>query len=1084
MHPRTFTACSAAMIAFGLFAGAQIAHAQIITTSSLSGSVSNNDGKSLGGVSVLVTHLPTGTDYKVTSEADGSFTLRGLRPGGPYQVSAQADGYATQTTPDVYLDIDSGAAVTLRLSPSDVVQLEKLVVESSASDSLFDPNQTGSSSYHGQRDIRDLPTGDRSINSLARLDPRISYNRDPQDRAISANGISNRYNSIQIDGVSASDPFGLNANNSAAERNVVPLESVESIAINTSPYNARNGGFIGASVNATTKSGGNEFKGSLYYTYRGRSALGGIDFVGDLADAQLPGQNFSVRDFSEETLGATLGGPIIPKKLFFYLAYEKVDEERVPPIPVFDLRASDPATVQRITTAATALGFQPGAATNASNSLDDENLLAKIDWQINADHRASFRYNSVDSNRPTFPGFGTGAAQNNFSYDSHWYDQGTKNTSYIAQLISRWGKRLDTEFSVSNNKYESEPTNKSNQPQVTVRNIPVPGSSSTAFVNFGTEASRHRNILDVTTDTAELFASYRLGDHHTLQAGLQYETADVYNLFVQNANGSYTFNNLAEFESIAANNNGTINYRTYSYNAIVPGVEPAALFNESNLGFFVNETWKATPALKFDFGVRLDVAGLPDAVPFNQTFFDTFGVRNDSTYDGDAVFQPRIGFNWTPALGAKKTVIRGGVGLFYGRAPRVWISNSYSNTGFNFRTFTAGTTNDTGASSAAPAVSANPAAQPTVGASPAQTVAFMDPNFSLPSRWKANLAIERELGLWDMKATLETERTEVVDDVFYTNINLQASRTAGDGRELYFRTYAASSSGTQLRSTAFNSRIIQLGNTSQGYTQTFTAALERPRTKNGWYWKTAYVNTKVRETLFATNSTAGSSWQNRSVFNVNAEELHRGELEVRHRIIASLSKEFTLIKGYKTTASVFYEGRSGYPFSLAFDGDANGDGITTNDLLYVPLRAADPLVRFASTADQDNFFKIVDRFGLGEGKSVSSGAETYPWVNQFDVSLKQEIKLPGWKHRLVLGLDILNFGNLLNDEWGLIRGSNQFFVKREQAVRVTYDGVANQYVYSAPNLDLANGNDFSPALGRGEPAATRWSVLVSAKYEF
>ena len=197
-----------------------------------------------------------------------------------------------------------------------------------------------------------------------------------------------------------------------------------------------------------------------------------------------------------------------------------------------------------------------------------------------------------------------------------------------------------------------------------------------------------------------------------------------------------------------------------------------------------------------------------------------------------------------------------------------------------------------------------------------------------------------------------------------------------------------------------------------------------------------------------------------------------------------MTKDFELFKGHKTTLSLFYEGRSGYPFSLVYTTDVNGDSQTQNDLIYVPLRSGDPLVRFATTTDRDRFYQIVDRFGLVEGKPVSGGSERYPWVNQFDFGIKQEIKLPGWRHRLVLGADILNVGNLLNDKWGLIRGSNQFFVKREGIGSASFDGVANQYVYSNISANLANGVDFNPSLGRGEPAATRWSVLLSARYEF
>ena len=1064
--PITMKRLLGAIFALGLVAVSSL-HGQSITTSSINGTVMNDGGQLVPNARVSVTHEPTGASYEAITRADGRFTLRGLRPGGPYTVATTLPGSIRLEQRDVELDIDNGADVTLRQKAGQVVTLEAFQVTAAAADNLFDPNQTGSGSYLTSADIRNLPVGDRSINGLARLDPRISYNRDPQDRAISVNGMSNRFNSIQVDGVSASDPFGLNANNTAAERNVVPMDSLEALSVSTAPYNARNAGFVGAQINAITKSGSNQFHGTAYFTYRDESLVAG----------ELDGRSFPLPNFKEKTMGGTLGGPIIPKRLFFYTSYEKVDEDRVAPSPVARL---DAATTTQIINAAQALGFTPGTAEPPSaNKLTDDNFLIKADAVINANHRATFRYTTVESSRPTFEGFGTGISENNISLSSYWYQQNVKNTSYIGQLVSRWSDRLNTELSVSRSNYHSEPKNNTRQPGVQVRNVPVPGSSNTSFVNFGTQISRHANILDVATDTTELFASYELGDRHTLQAGFQFDTADIYNLFVQNANGSYDFNSLAEFLAVAARNDGTVNYRQYTYNQINPGVEPAARFSEANAGLFVNDVWRFNSNLTMNVGFRVDMPLLPDAVPFNQTLLNTFGVRNDHTYDGVKVFQPRFGFNYR-AGGDTRAVVRGGIGLFYGRAPRVWISNSYSNTGSNFRTFTAGTT----PGGQAPRVSASPDTQvSTASVPPAQTVAFLDPDFELPSRYKANIAFERGIDLWNIKIVAEFEKTWVNQDVFYQNINLAPTRTGPDGRQLYWNAFAANSSGTRLVSTAFTNRLIKLGNTDQGGTNTMSLSFEKPRSRSGWSWKAAYVHNKADEVLFGTSSVAASNWNNRAIFNTNVAEKHRSELEIRNKVLVNIAKDFELAKGYRTSVGLLYELRTGYPFSFVFTGDTNGDSQTQNDLAYIPLRGGDPLVRFATPADRDRFFAIVDQFGLTEGRAVEAGSNNYPTVSQFDLSIKQDVKLPFWRHKLVLGMDVLNLGNLLNEKWGLIRGSNQFFIKREGIAAAAYDGVANQYVYSNVSTTLPTGS-FSPSLGRGEPAATRWSMLLSARYEF
>jgi hypothetical protein len=1073
--------------------------AQSITTSALNGTVRGGAGEAVAGATLTIRHEPTGVVVTVASGADGGFSVRGLRPGGPYTVTAVAPGRSPTEVRGVYLDLERGADINLRMTETEVVVLDPFVVSESAVGRLFGASQTGSGSFLAREDIANLPAGDRSINALARLDPRVIYDRDPSDRAISVSGINNRYNRIQVDGVSASDPFGLNGNNTAAERNVIPLDAVEALSVDTAPYAARNGGFVGAQINAVTKSGTNAFSGSTYFTYRART----LDFFGgdvQLVGIEQDGTDYPLSQFKERTYGLTLGGPIVPKKLFFYIAYEKVGEDRIPPSPT--ARPAD-STIERIREQAEDLGFTPGSTQPDGNKLKDDNLLAKIDWQIGPNHRASFRYNTVESSRPAFPGMGgSGSTRNNLSLSSSWYLQESKNTSYIGQLISRWSDSFDTELSISRSEYRSEPKNNSTQPYVEIRNVPVPGSAYASTVSFGTEYSRHFNELETVSDSAELFASWKVADRHTLQFGAQYDNSDVYNAYVQYHYGYYVYDSVEDFMNAAVGGTRLSSGNAYQYNAFIDGVDPASAFSEANLGLFLNDRWSVRRDLIVDLGLRLDTPALPDRVPFNQRFFDTYGLRNDSTYDGDRIVQPRLGFNWQPE-GRRRTTVRGGVGLFYGRMPRVWMGNSYSNTGQKYASYFSTTT---------PPISADPSNQPTVGTAPAQTVAFVDPGFQLPSRWKSNLAFERELPFWDLKFTTEFEYSWVDADVFYENINIQQTSTGPDGRILYFQNVAAVladangamtyvtpgstsvvtsgsgkttlSPGTQLVSTAFTNRIIKLTNTDQGRSAVATVSIERPRKDDGWSWKASYVRTDAHEVLYSSSSVAASNWTYRSVFNPNEQEVHTAELEVRDRILIDLTKDFALFGKNRTTVSLVYDGHSGLPFSLTYTGDANGDGQSGNDLIYVPVRGDTSAVRFATAADQEAFHRIVDRFGLAEGAVVKATSQRYPWVNQFDLSFKQEIQLPAWRHKLVLGCDILNVGNLLNSKWGVIHGSNEFFVKREAVATVNYDAVTRQYVYSKVNTALAEG-EFSPAVGaRGEPAASRWSVLLSARYEF
>lgn len=1093
---RAFTTWLVATAAatFGFLASA---HAQVITTSPLTGTVLTEQGTPASGVTVKVTHQPTGSTYTATTRENGTFSLRGLRPGGPYSATINAGNLGTYVNNDINLEIEAGANITARLATDEVVYLETYQVSARALDAMFDPNQTGQSTTLNRDAIRNVPLGDRSINSLARLDPRINYNGDPYDRAISVSGMSNRYNSIQVDGVSASDPFGLNSNNTAAERNVIPADALDSIQMSTSPYGVRNAGFVGAQINAVTKSGGNEFNGSLYATYRAGKTLG-LDTVGQTLDGN---ESTGISQFIERTFGASLGGPIIPRRLFFFVNYEKVHENRIPPSPTARITQT---TLDTILTAARQLGFEPGDANPpTANKLDDDSIIAKLDWQINSDHRATFRFNQVESKRPTFPGFSTGVGQNNFSLSSAWYDQEIKNTAYIGQLISRWTDKLNTELSVSMSKYHSEPKNNSDQPYVRIQRVAVPDTTNTAYVTFGTEYSRHSNVLDVKTYNTEFFATYELGPKHTLQAGIQYDTSDVYNVYVQYSKGYYDFYNLDDFVRLANKNDGTENYYEYRYFKIIPGVNPAGEFKEGNLGLFVSDTWHILDNLKVDMGLRFDWAMLPEDVPFNQAFYNAFQRRNDYTYDGKTIMQPRIGFNWQPNL-QKRTIIRGGFGLFYGRMPSVWMSNSYSNTGMNYQAYYAGTNYQSGGQ--APKIESDPAKQRPTDGAPSQNIAFVDNGFRLPSRWKGNIAIERDIGLWDIKASIEYEKTIVDKDVNYQNINLQSTASSPDGRQLFWSTMRAvsydtsgrrwnSSSGTKLYNSTFSNRTIMLTNTNKGGTDSLTFALERPMKRDGWYWKASYTYTDAREVQYGTSSVAASNWQGRTIYNPGEDKQQRATLEIRDRILINVSKSIEFAKNYKTTFSVVYNGHTGLPYSLVFSNDINGDSVSANDTFYVPDMSGDSKVRFDNTYSSSGSItqtaaeaqallqNIIDRYGLQEGRVVGINSQKYPWVNQFDVSIKQEVRLPGWRHKLILGVDILNFTNLLNNKWGLIRGSNQYYVNRESVATAYYDGVTNQYVYTNVNSTLAKG-EFAPSTGRGEPAATRWSILFSARYEF
>lgn len=1113
---------TAAVIALGF---AVFAHAQAINTAPLSGVVQNASGQPIAGARVTITHQPTASVTTEITDSKGVFTRLGLRPGGPYTVEVSISGMAPAKVENINLNAETGAFVPVTVG-NDVVQMEKFSVTASARSTLFDPNATDTSSFVSNQDIQNMVKGDRTLGSLLANDPRIIYNRNPGQQYISASGINNRYNQIMVDGVPVDDPFGLNTNGMAAQTNVIPIEALESVALSTTPYNARKGGFTGASITAVSKSGGNEFHGSVYYTFRSS----------DLVGEHLNDKSYPLASFKEQTYGFTLGGPIIPKKLFFFGAIEQRYFNQPIPTPTYSLDASTmnqivdgisalnagvaangnvintgasvPFTLGSVPFPYTYTGTNPTGASQVlanttgnpgTRNIKDTTALGKLEWQVDENNRITLGYQYSIGTRPTYPGFATSSASsiNNFSVSNSWYNLTKKNYAITGAWTSHWSDKLYTEVNLGYSRYDSSNDNNPIQPYIQIQGVPVrtgtltpSGTSNSAYVTMGTDYSYQLNSLTVKTKNAEAFASYKLNDSNTFDAGVQFKTNDVYNIYVQYNAGYYIFNSLAAFTSYASGTSQAI--YTYRNNFLVPGVDPAANFREGNLGVFIRDVLRASRNLTFDLNLRLDNPIVNTAPAFNQAFFNAFGMRNDYTYDGQMVLQPRIGFNWQPKIndGKLKTVIRGGAGLFYGGMPRVWLGNSFSNTGFNYGSYWFSGTSPTTPNY--PVFSSDPNNQPSVGTAPTQTVNVIAPNFKLPSRWKGNITFEQELPWLGMKFAVDVEGSKVEHDVVYKAINLKQNGAGPDGRPLYWNTYnvtTGTGSGQSLVNSNFSSGCMEMLNTNLGHTAAVTLSLQRPMKADGWQWMVAYTNTQTVEATYNNSSVASSNWNGRTVWDPNVPVAHRGDGEIRNRYLVTITKKLDIFSFGSSFVTLTYNGRNGLPYSVVAYNDVNGDG-QYNDILYVPnysetsIGGTTPYV-FNSEADRVAFYKMTRQLGLKEGAAAPINGQRYPWVHQFDLHLSQEVKLPGWRHSLELAVDVLNIGNMLNNKWGVVYGVDENYVKTTSLATVTYNNNTKQYTYTAiyPTNFVFN----TPWLDKsytGEPAASRWSVLLSAKYKF
>jgi hypothetical protein len=1043
------------------------------TSAGVTGQVLGADGRPVAGAEVTILHTESGTVSRVVTDQNGRYNARGLRVGGPYTVTVNKAGAGSNAAEGVYLGLDQVAQVNVQLGEQ-VTTLETIEAVVSDTSAVFSADRMGAGTAISREQIEGMFSIDRNLQDYARLDPRF-VQTDKERGEISAAGQNTRYNSITIDRVSTNDTFGLESNNLPTIRQPISIDAIEEVQVNYTNYDVTQKGYTGANINAVTKSGTNEFHGSAYYVYRE------ADWVGDGAN-DTPFTGFK-EDF---TYGGTLGGPIVKDRLFFFANYEK-SEITAPggdsgPVGsgasniVSNITMADVTRIQQI---AQGYGLTAGdLAAGDGTKTTSESALVKIDWNISDTHRATFRVNKTEQDEAILPGFGT----NFFSLSTYWYNQQKEFTNYVGQWFADWTDSFSTEASVTYRDYHSEPVTFGAQPQVQVN---FAGGQS---LRFGTEQFRHANVLDTETWTGFFAGNLFLGDH-ALKFGLDHERNDIFNLFVESYYGTYTFNSLTDFQ------NGR--YRDYALRLPASGNlnDAAAQAEFSNTGLFIQDTWSLSPNLTVQYGVRYDRIGVEENPRFNPAASAVFGYRNDRTVDGKSLVQPRIGFNYTFDT-ERPTQLRGGVGLFQGTAANVWLVNPYTNNGLSIAVYGCGSGFSNNCN-AAPAF--NPSNPARIGTARAD-VDFLASDLEQPAVWKANLGFERELPWWNMVASVEGVLFSVENGIYYQHLNLGAPRSVGrqDGRQLYwastnpanYQTNSGNFNGTARAGANTAYRDVMLATkTNKGEGQNLTVSLEKPMGRSdNWGWSLSYSYTNATDVSPLTSSRSISNWASRATFNPNEEVAARSNYAIRDRFVGTLRFRKQFFGGNDTEIALFYEGRSGKPYSWTYQNDMNGDGSAGNDLMYIPTGPGDVIFR-GGAAEEAEFWAFVNSnpdLARNRGRVMERSSSDSPWVNTFDLRVRQE--LPGFfeGHKTELVLDIFNVGNLINKDWGQVE--EIFFQSNGGQARsfVNFAGVdpaTGKYVYT---LTRDRNGNFSPeGFGlRDRRGESRWAAQVTFRYKF
>jgi hypothetical protein len=1002
---------NAALVLWALLLGLAFpgaARAQGVTTSAVSGRVTTQEGAGVANARVTLTNTATGASSGVGTRPDGRYLLPGLQP-GTYRIQVTALGYGAQTRNNVTLSLGQTANFDFTVA-QEALALEGLTVVAENEGAVISRGRTGTSAVLSDSTLRRAPTITRDLQDFTRLVPQLAVTNSTTG-AVSGGGRNNRFNQLQIDGTASNDLFGLSASGSPggqAGAKPITLEAVQELQVVLAPFDVRQNGFTGASVNAVTRSGTNRFQGSLSGFTRNEGFVGRYTTAEDTTSAKIA-------EFQNREIAGSFGGPIIRDKAFFFLAGESTARRDPTNYVVQDnpTVGVTRAQAEQVRAFLATQGYDPGDLEDRNIERESTNLFGRLDFNLGQNNRLTLRHNYVTGVRDQFP-----RSAGSFVLGNAGYVQNNTTHSSVLQLNSGFGSGLFNELRLGYNRVRDHRDYPGgNFPRVSVRF----GGTNRVVVG-GSENSSVANVLDQDAFefTNDLTIPWRA---HTFTVGTSNEFAKFSNLFAQNIYGNYTFES---YENLVA---GTpLNY-TFRYPQ--PGQEglPRAEFSYRRYSLYAQDRWDALDNLQLTFGVRWELPTFPDEPRYNPLVEQFYQRDTREVPKSNGLINPRVGFNWD-VLGDQSTQVRGGVGFFSGRAPFVWVSNAYGNTGMEYVSFTCST------AATSPRFSADPNNQPRNCAGSAPTtpapndINLVDPELKLPQVARYSLGVDRELFL-GLIGTVEGLYTQTINDLHYQNLRVvPVAGSTVEGRQLYRTRTATETPGI--------GSVIDVINTDEGFTYSLTGQVQRPF-RNGWDFSLAYTYARSEDLAPLNNSTAGSNWSfNLTRDDPNMPERTLSDNDIPHRLVGTTSYRLNLFSRSSTDLSLVYIGQSGRPFSFRYGSDVNGDGSTGNDLVYVPADQSE--VRFAagtgatanltpqaSWQNLNALIESVECLREARGTVIKRNACREPWSNRFDFRVAQNLSPIGTQNAQIT-LDILNVGNLLNREWGAsMFASNQAY---------------------------------------------------------
>jgi outer membrane receptor protein involved in Fe transport len=1086
------------------FVTSQVLHAQV-TTGTITGTVTDADGKELPGATVTAVHVPTGTKYETAVRNGGQFTLPNLRVGGPYTITVHYTGYTDQVFSDQTVSLGTPLNITASLTSANAVMKEVTVTASGRG--LINSQKTGTSTNVTSRQIQALPSINRNIQDFARLTPQVRVGtggNDGTSRGLSFGGQSNRYNQFSIDGANASDAFGLSSsgtNGGQANINPISIDAIQEIQVVLSPYDVTQGGFTGGGINAITKSGTNKFHGSVFGQYQDQS------FVGKSAAYNSTITPLAYSNFKNKTFGASFSGPIIQNKLFFFVNAERF--QKTTPVGFDPTIAGSGSKVNPDTLAALRdfmlknYGFDLGSYGAISNENQSTSVFGRIDWNISDKHKLTFRHNYVDGSND----IGRSRTATAAFFENTGYKFQSISNSTVAELNSTFSSTKSNVLRLTYNRIR-DARQSPNAPNLFISNYDLTQKANISY-NLGSEFSSAANSLDQDIFTVtDNFTLYK--GNHTFTFGTNNEFFKSSNVFLQGYYGAYTYNagnNSTNNISNWMKNTGMTQYQV-GYSTAGRGDKAPAILKAAQYSVYGQDVWAASKSFKLTYGLRLDLPSIANNPPANAKFdsaFASFGVKTEQMPQNRVMFSPRVGFNWN--ADEQGVQIRGGLGLFTGRIPFVWISNQYSNTGVTTKNLSYTTTSTPTIGSIGVTYKFDPN-DPQMGAFipsngvPAPTVInVIDKNFKYPQIFRGNIAADKKLGKGFM-ATVEALYTKTINNAAYKNLNISENGETTVALGPTTRPY-----WTKTLNTGYT-QVLELYNTNQGSSWNFTFQLQKSYSK-GWSGSIAYNFGMANSLNDLPSSVAASNWRGVQVVNgLNKPDLAISNFDMGSRVSGYITKEFKYLQHFSTTISLFYNGQQGqrmsYVYSTAASKNITGEDNSSTSLVYIPANQTE--ANFADisngkTASQQwaDFQSFVDANPYLKnrmGKNAERNGDRLPWENHFDGRIAQNFLYK--THKLEVFFDVVNLGALLNKSWGRAYGSGTdpdgFFPLTSTLFSPVVsgsqkkDGVAFTPTATNPAFQF-NINNFTKIGNTYRPYGlnnftSRWSSQIGLRYSF